>query len=73
MTRRVEELAKSDAERARETYDAVIVERTSDIPLRRLAKAEEIANLVVFLTSEKASYITGAATQIDGGLIKSLI
>ena len=73
MTRRVEELAKSKAEKNGKTYDAVIAEWTSDIPVRRLAKPEEIANLVVFLASEKASYIIGAVIQVDGGLIKSLI
>jgi len=40
-----------------------------DIPLGRLAKPEEIANLVEFLISDKASYITGSTIVIDGGFV----
>ncbi len=39
-------------------------------PLRRLGQPEEFANMVVFLASERASYITGSAIAIDGGLLK---
>jgi 3-oxoacyl-[acyl-carrier protein] reductase len=60
------------AARARETGDAeaalaAIVER---IPLRRLGEPEEIANLVVFLGSEAAGYMTGTAIQVDGGTVE---
>ncbi len=41
-------------------------------PLRRVGQPEEFANLVVFLASERASYITGAAIAVDGGLVKGL-
>jgi 3-oxoacyl-[acyl-carrier protein] reductase len=73
LTSRVEELAKSIAAKTGKTYEAAIAEWTNNIPLRRLAEPEEIANLVVFLVSEKASYITGAVFQADGGFIKSLL
>jgi 3-oxoacyl-[acyl-carrier protein] reductase len=41
-------------------------------PLRRIGQPEEFANLVVFLASERASYITGASIAVDGGLVKGL-
>jgi 3-oxoacyl-[acyl-carrier protein] reductase len=44
----------------------------SQIPLGRVATPEEFANLVVFLASERASYITGVSIPIDGGWAKAL-
>ena len=38
-----------------------------EIPLGRVGKAEEFANLACFLVSEQAGYITGTATNVDGG------
>lgn len=39
------------------------------IPLKRIGKAEDVANAVYFLTSEESSYITGQVLQIDGGML----
>jgi 3-oxoacyl-[acyl-carrier protein] reductase len=41
-------------------------------PLRRIGQPEEFANLVVFLASERASYITGVSIAVDGGIVKGL-
>ena len=37
------------------------------VPMRRVGKPEEVSNLVLFLASEKSSYITGSTVIIDGG------
>ena len=40
----------------------------NSIPLKRFAKPEEVAELVAFLSSDKANYITGEVIRIDGGI-----
>jgi len=72
LTKRVEELAKTKAKTTSKTYEEIIKEWESQIPLKRLAQPKEIADLVVFLASERASYITGAVFQVDGGVTKGL-
>ncbi|HUI54224.1 MAG TPA: SDR family oxidoreductase [Bryobacteraceae bacterium] len=42
----------------------------SQTPLQRVGQPEEFANLVVFLASERASYITGVSIAVDGGIVK---
>lgn len=44
----------------------------SQIPLGRVATPEEFANVVVFLASERASYITGVSIPVDGGWVKAI-
>lgn len=73
LTQRVEELAQSVADNRGLSSRAVVDEWAKQIPMKRLAQPEEIANLVVFLASKQASYITGTVIQVDGGYIKSVI
>ncbi len=44
-----------------------VAARTKDIPLGRIGRAEEFANLACFLASDAGSYITGTAINVDGG------
>jgi 3-oxoacyl-[acyl-carrier protein] reductase len=43
-----------------------------DIPLRRLARPEEVADAIVWIASERASYITGQTILVDGGVYRGL-
>ncbi len=47
--------------------------RASKAALNRVGQPEEFANLVAFLASDKASFITGATYRIDGGAVRSLL
>ena len=38
------------------------------VPLRRLGKADEVANVYAFLASDEASYINGAVIEVSGGM-----
>jgi NAD(P)-dependent dehydrogenase (short-subunit alcohol dehydrogenase family) len=53
--------------------DEVLAKVGSGRPLGRLAEPEEIASVIVFLCSERASYVTGAAWSADGGTVPIII
>jgi len=71
-TDRVVDLARAEARRQQKSMEDIYGVWEKLIPLGRLAEPEEFAALVVFLASERASYITGATIPVDGGYIKSL-
>ena len=61
-------LAEQQGER-----DDVLAKVAAGRPLGRLAKPDEIADVIVFLLSERASYVTGAAWSVDGGTVPMII
>lgn len=71
LTDRMKELISKTVQETGKSEKEVKKSWVDPIPLGRLGKPEEIANLVVFLASEKASYITGTVIQVDGGFVKS--
>jgi 3-oxoacyl-[acyl-carrier protein] reductase len=71
-TERIDELDQANATRTGQPIAQVKEASVASIPLGRLGRPEELANLVVFLASGAASYITGQAIMVDGGAGTSL-
>ena len=71
-TQRIHELDAGRAEREGTTEDQVRAGHLATIPAARYGNPEELAGLVAFLASERASYITGQLVAVDGGLIAGM-
>lgn len=63
-TERIDELTRSRPE--------MMKQMLAGIPMGRIGNPDELAAAVVFLASERASYITGAVLQVDGGFTRSI-
>jgi len=66
-------LADQQAARSGKTREQVLEAVAQGRPLGRLAEPEEIADVIAFLCSERASYVTGAAWSADGGTVPIII
>ncbi|RFB85231.1 3-oxoacyl-ACP reductase [Rhizobium leguminosarum bv. trifolii] len=71
-TGRITFLDEQKAKRENRSIDDVIAESTGGIPLGRYGRPEEYGNVVAFLASEPASYLTGSVIRVDGGMIQSI-
>jgi 3-oxoacyl-[acyl-carrier protein] reductase len=60
-----------ETERLREAYPSR--EQIDRIPLKRIGEPRELADVVCFLASARASYVTGAVIPVDGGLTRFLL
>ena len=73
MTGRITSLAKARADKSGRSVDDILAEDAAAIPMGRLGEPQEFANVVVFIASPAASYVTGTTLQVDGGNVKSLL
>jgi 3-oxoacyl-[acyl-carrier protein] reductase len=71
-TDRIKDLAQANAQATGRSAAESEADLAKDVPLRRLAKPEEVADAIVWLASERAAYITGQTILVDGGVYRGL-
>jgi len=62
-----ERAATEIAEASGSTMDDVLSRNGKTVPVGRYGTSEEVANMIVFLATEAASYVNGSAIEVDGG------
>src|SRR6202051_394638 len=71
-TDRLKELARARSSASGTSEKQIFDEWAADAPLKRLGEPRELAETVVWLASERASYVTGQTVLVDGGMYKGL-
>lgn len=71
-TDRLVDLASRLSQQEGVAPETIYARWTSQIPMGRLGDPSEFASVVAFLSSERASYVTGTCLQVDGGVVKGV-
>jgi 3-oxoacyl-[acyl-carrier protein] reductase len=71
-TDRTTEIDTAAAKAQGKTADEVETASIATIPAKRYGRVEEFADVVCFLASERASYITGSTIRVDGGAVRTV-
>ncbi|MDQ7030659.1 MAG: SDR family oxidoreductase [Ardenticatenia bacterium] len=71
-TPRIEELMEAAVHQEGISPEEARARWAAPIPMQRLGRPEELADVIAFLCSERASFITGVTIQVDGGMTKGL-
>lgn len=73
MTDRLRQMTAARAQKLGKTFEEMQRAREAEIPLGRIGDPEDVANMIVFLASDRARYVTGVTVQVDGGLVRSIL
>lgn len=71
LTDRLAGLLQTRAEREKRDYQEILLESQQSIPAKRFAYPEEIADVILFLASERGGYVNGVSLSVDGALTKA--
>ncbi len=72
LTNRMQQIGTLRSKQQGLSVEEYFQNQAGDIPLLRYGDPEELANVIVFLGSERASYVTGATVSVDGGMMRGL-
>jgi len=73
LTDRQREVMGVSAQKLGKSLEEALQLRAAEIPLGSIGTPEDVANLIVFLASDRARYITGTTIQVDGGAVRSIM
>jgi 3-oxoacyl-[acyl-carrier protein] reductase len=73
LTDRLRSIMGGQAQKLGKDFEELRRAREANIPLGHLGEPEDVANMIVFLASDRARYVTGVTVQVDGGLVRSVL
>lgn len=73
MTDRQRQMLTVWSQKQGKSFEEMKRQREGEVPLGWMGDPEDVANMIVFLASDRARYVTGVTVQVDGGLVRSVM